>query len=56
MEAGLASLASLESADHLLMATVKRYFRELHDQLMGAELYQDWVESGGGPTGWGGQV
>ena len=22
------------------------YFRELHDHLMGAELYQDWVEAG----------
>ena len=22
------------------------YFRELHDHLMGADLYQDWVEAG----------
>ena len=47
MEAGLASLASLETADHhVLTATVKSYLRELPDPLMGAELYQDWVGAG----------
>lgn len=47
MEAGLASLASLDTADHhVLTATVKSYLRELPDPLMGAELYQDWVEAG----------
>ena len=35
-------VASLESADHHVL-TVLSYFR---DHLMGAELYQDWVEAG----------
>jgi len=47
MEAGLSSLSSLESADHhVLTATIKSYLRELPDPLMGAQLYQDWVEAG----------
>ena len=47
LEAGLSSLPSLETADHhVLTATIKSYLRELPDPLMGAELYQDWVEAG----------
>ena len=47
MEAGLSSLSSLETADHhVLTATIKSYLRELPDPLMGAQLYQDWVEAG----------
>ena len=44
MEAGL---SSLETADHhVLTATVKSYLRELPDPLMGADLYQEWLEAG----------
>ena len=47
MEAGLSSLSSLETADHhVLTATVKSYLRELPDPLMGADLYQEWLEAG----------
>eukprot|EP00092_Neocalanus_flemingeri_P030479 GFUD01033086.1.p1 GENE.GFUD01033086.1~~GFUD01033086.1.p1 ORF type:complete len:647 (-),score=306.09 GFUD01033086.1:446-2386(-) len=47
LEAGLCSLPSLETADHhVLTATIKSYLRELPDPLMGADLYQDWVETG----------
>ena len=47
LEAGLASLPSLETADHhVLTATIKSYLRELPEPLMGAELYQDWLEAG----------
>ena len=47
LEAGLASLPSLETADHhVLTATIKSYLRELPEPLMGAELYQDWLQAG----------
>lgn len=47
LEAGLNSLPSLEAADHhVLTATIKSYLRELPEPLMGADLYQDWVEAG----------
>ena len=47
LEAGLSSLPSLETADHhVLTAIIKSYLRELPDPLLGADLYQDWVEAG----------
>lgn len=47
IEAGHASLAGLDTADHhILTAIIKSYLRELPEPLMGAHLYQDWLEAG----------
>lgn len=46
-EAGLACPASLEEiSDHHLLATIiKSYLRDLPEPLLGAELYEEWLEA-----------
>jgi len=47
IEAGYASLAGLDLADHHILTTIiKSYLRELPEPLMGADLYHDWLEAG----------
>lgn len=44
---GLNLLQSTESSDHhVLTAIIKSYLRDLPEPLLGAGLYQDWLEAG----------